>query len=104
MSSRRSPGDRRRERLLDLRSTVCILPAMRKHTTVDLDQELVRKAAAVLGTSRIVDTLHAALADVVARRKRAWLARYPLTDLTPEALGKMRQTRDFDDSKVEALA
>lgn len=77
---------------------------MRKHTTVDLDHELVREAAAVLGTSRIVDTLHAALADVVARRKRAWLARHSLTDLTPEALEEMRQTRVFDDSKAEALA
>jgi len=30
---------------------------MRKRTTMDLDRELVREAAAVLGTSRIVETV-----------------------------------------------
>lgn len=43
---------------------------MRKHTTIDLDQELVREAGAVLGTERITDTIHAALTDVVRRRQR----------------------------------
>jgi hypothetical protein len=66
---------------------------MRKHTTMDLDQDLVREAAAVLGTRRTVETVHAALADVVARRKRAWLARYELADLTPEAVEEMRRPR-----------
>jgi hypothetical protein len=66
---------------------------MRKHTTMDLDQDLVREAAAVLGTRRTVETVHAALADVVARRKRAWLARHELPDLTPEAVETMRRPR-----------
>ena len=49
---------------------------MRKHTTLDLDQDLVREAAATLGTRRTTDTVHAALAEVVARRRRAVLARH----------------------------
>jgi len=47
--------------------------AMRKHTTIDLDGDLVRAAADVLGTTRTTDTIHAALADVVNRRRRATL-------------------------------
>jgi Arc/MetJ family transcription regulator len=43
---------------------------MRKHTTIDLDAELVREAAEVLGTTRTTDTVHAALAEVVRARRR----------------------------------
>lgn len=93
-----------RWRLLDIGLPLCILLSMRKHTTMDLDQDLIREAAAILGTTRIVDTVHGALAEVVARRKRAWLARYPLRDLTPEALTEMRQTRVFEDSDVAGPA
>ena len=46
---------------------------MRKHTTIDLDPDLVRAAADALGTTRTTDTIHAALADVVNRRRRAAL-------------------------------
>lgn len=66
---------------------------MRKHTTIDLDLELVRDAAEVLGTSRTTDTVHAALAEVVARQRRAALARMDLPDLTPEAVETMRTGR-----------
>ena len=68
---------------------------MRKHTTLDLDQDLVRDAAAALGTSRTTDTVHAALADVVARRRRAVLALLEFPDLTPETLAVMRAPRRF---------
>ena len=51
------------------------------HTTLDLDRELLRDAAEVLGTSRTTDTVHAALRDVVARRRRAWLARRDFSEL-----------------------
>ncbi len=43
---------------------------MRKHTTIDLDADLVREAAGVLGTTRTTDTIHAALAEVVNQRRR----------------------------------
>ena len=69
---------------------------MRKHTTLDLDQDLVRDAAAALGTSRTTDTVHAALAEVVTRRRRAVLARLEFPDLTPETLAEMRAPRHFD--------
>jgi len=58
---------------------------------------LVREAAEVLRTTRIVDTVHAALEEVVARRQRAELVRMPMPDLTPEAIDKMRAPRTFED-------
>lgn len=66
---------------------------MRKHTTLDLDQDLLRDASAALGTRRTTDTVHAALAEVVARRRRATLARLDFPDLTPDALAQMRAPR-----------
>lgn len=72
---------------------------MRKHTTIDLDLELVRDAAAVLGTTRTTDTVHAALAEVVARQRRAALARMDLPDLTPDAVEAMRTARPAPGSR-----
>ena len=69
---------------------------MRKHTTLDLDQDLVREAAAALGTRRTTDTVHAALGEVVARRRRAMLARHDFPDLTPDALATMRAPRGIE--------
>ena len=66
---------------------------MRKHTTLDLDQTLLREAAVALGTTRTTETVHAALAEVVARRRRAMLARFDMPDLTPDALSTMRAPR-----------
>ena len=69
---------------------------MRKHTTLDLDEDLLRDAAIALGTRRTTDTVHAALRDVVARRRRALLVDHEFTDLTPERLEAIRSTRTFD--------
>lgn len=69
---------------------------MRKHTTLDLDQDLIREAAVALGTSRTTDTVHAALAEVVARRRRAVLARHDFPDLTPDTLAAIRAPRHFE--------
>ena len=65
---------------------------MRKHTTIDLDQELVREAATVLGTTRTTDTVHAALSDVVRRRRREGLLEIA-TDLDLETLDAIRSHR-----------
>jgi Arc/MetJ family transcription regulator len=55
---------------------------MRKHTTIDLDMDLIREASTVLGTSRVTDTVHAALDDVVRRRLRMGLVDFtPALDL-----------------------
>jgi Arc/MetJ family transcription regulator len=51
------------------------------HTTLDLDRELLHRAAEALGTTRTTDTVHAALREVVARRQRAWLARRDFSEL-----------------------
>ena len=65
---------------------------MRKHTTIDLDQGLVREAASVLGTTRTTDTVHAALSDVVRRRRREGLFEVPI-DLDLESLDAIRSHR-----------
>ena len=69
---------------------------MRKHTTLDLDEDLLRDAAVALGTRRTTETVHAALRDVVARRRRVILAAHDFADLPPEALEAMRAGRTFD--------
>ena len=69
---------------------------MRRHTTLDLDQELLRDAAVALGTTRTTETVHAALAEVVARRRRAMLARLDMPDLTPDAVTTMRAPRNAE--------
>jgi Arc/MetJ family transcription regulator len=43
---------------------------MRKHTTIDLDGDLVAQARRVLGTSTATETIHVALAEVVRARRR----------------------------------
>jgi Arc/MetJ family transcription regulator len=64
-----------------------------RRTNINLDGELVDSAAAVLGTVRITDTVHAALREVVARAARERLARRDFADLTPGALENMRRAR-----------
>jgi len=51
------------------------------HTTLDLDRELLRDAAQALGTTKTTETVHAALRDVVSRRRRTWLARRDFSEL-----------------------
>ena len=70
---------------------------MRKHTTIDLDQELVNAAAIVLGTTRTTDTIHAALSDVVRRRRRQGLFDVP-NDLDLGALAAIRSHRFAESS------
>ena len=68
---------------------------MRKHTTIDLDQDLVRQAATVLGTTKTTDTVHAALADVVRRQRRLGLFEVA-HDLDLAALDALRSERFAD--------
>lgn len=51
------------------------------HTTLDLDHDLLAQAAQALGTKRTTETVHAALREVVARRRRAWLVRRDFSEL-----------------------
>lgn len=69
-----------------------ILTPMRKHTTIDLDPDLVGEARRVLGTTTTTETVHAALAEVVrARRRMAILDLAPA--LTLADLDAMRAHR-----------
>ena len=72
---------------------------MRKHTTIDLDADLVEAAAKVLGTSRMTDTVHAALSEVVRRRARMSIVDFrPALDLAD--LDAMRAHRFADDERA----
>jgi Arc/MetJ family transcription regulator len=65
---------------------------MRKHTTVDLDMDLVREAGQVLGTERTTDTIHAALGAVIRRDRRSALFSIP-NDLDFTMLDDLRAHR-----------
>jgi Arc/MetJ family transcription regulator len=55
---------------------------MRRHTTIDIDMDLVREASVALGTSRMTETVHAALEEVVRRRRLLMLLEFrPALDL-----------------------
>lgn len=64
---------------------------MVRRTNINLDTDLVDRAAAVLGTRRTTDTVHEALREVVARARRGRLAQRDFEDLTPEAVETMRR-------------
>jgi len=69
---------------------------MRKHTTLDLDLDLVSEAASALGTRGTGETVRAALEDVVRARRRQRLLTLT-TDLSVDQLVNLRRTR-FDDA------
>ena len=69
---------------------------MRKHTTIDLDMNLVEEAGRALGTTKVTETVHAALDEVVRRRRRMALVDFvPAIDL--RELNRMRSHR-FDEA------
>jgi Arc/MetJ family transcription regulator len=63
-----------------------------KRTNINLDMDLVDRAAHELGTERTTDTVHRALREVIARAQRARLAQRDFEDLTPDALEAMRRS------------
>jgi Arc/MetJ family transcription regulator len=64
-----------------------------RRTNINLDTELVEAAAAVLGTDRTTDTVHAALRAVIDRAARQRLASRDFDDLTPGVLEQLRSPR-----------
>jgi Arc/MetJ family transcription regulator len=78
---------------------MCILGSVRettvKRTNINLDTDLVDAAAAVLGTARTTDTVHAALRSVIDRAARERLAQGDFVDLTPEVLEQLRRPPQF---------
>lgn len=76
----------------------------RRHTTLNLDMELVEEAGQVLGTARATDTIHVALQEVIDRDKRRRLLDMGLGDLTPERLQDLRRNRPFDGADARRRA
>ncbi len=69
---------------------------MIKHTTLNIDTNLVIEAAAVLGTTGTTETIHRALAEVIDQAHLRWLAAYEFPGLTPCVVEEMRQVRSFE--------
>lgn len=67
-----------------------------KRTTINLDLDLLDEAADALGTSRMTDTVHAAMSDVVRRQKLQAVTELEFPDLDWETVKKMRRPRTFD--------
>ncbi len=63
-------------------------------TSMFLDRDLVRKAQSALGTTTVVETVHAALENAVVTRRRthAWERIGELVDW--EALERLRRAED----------
>jgi Bacterial antitoxin of type II TA system, VapB len=68
---------------------------MRKHTTLDLDLDVVNDAATVLGTRGVGETVRAALDEVVRARRRSRLLELT-TDLSLGQLDAVRRSRFAD--------
>lgn len=64
-----------------------------RRITANLDGDLLREAEQVLGTSGTTATLTAALAEVVRERRLRALLDHDLSDLSPEALDRLRRQR-----------
>jgi Arc/MetJ family transcription regulator len=75
--------------------TFGVAPSVTKRTNINLDEDLVDAAAAVLGTTQTTATVHAALRDVVDRAARQRLAERDFARLTPKALSEIRSPRKF---------
>ncbi len=67
---------------------------MKRHTTLDLDPDLLAEAAAALGTTRTTETVHAALREAVSRQARIRLMSRDWSNLGG-LLAEMRAPRPF---------
>jgi Arc/MetJ family transcription regulator len=65
---------------------------MAKHTSLYVDEDLLREAQAVLGTTGPTGTVRAALEDVVRRARLRNLAEWEL-ELGPSDLEALREQR-----------
>jgi Arc/MetJ family transcription regulator len=64
-----------------------------KRTTINLDLDLLAEASDALGTSRMTDTVHAAMRDVVRRRKLEALTRLEFPEMSLKKLEDLRRSR-----------
>lgn len=70
----------------------------RRHTTLNLDMDLITAAQHVLGTTQVTETIHRALQDVVSRDRRRQLLQMGCGDLTPQGLEELRRNCYFEDA------
>lgn len=70
----------------------------RRHTTLNLDMDLVEAGRRVLGTTQATETIHRALEEVINRDKRRHLLEMGVGDLTPARLEEMRRNRTFSEN------
>lgn len=78
-----------------MRDTLRTIFPMRKHTTLDLDLDVVREAASALGTKGTGETVRAALEEIVRARRRERLLSLT-TELSLDQLASVRRTRFGD--------
>lgn len=78
--------------------------AVRRHTTLNLDVDLIEEARHVLGTAQATETIHRALQEVIDRDKRSRLLDMGTGDLTPERLNEIRTNRTFADTETRQPA
>lgn len=68
----------------------------KRHTTINLDEDLIKEAQEILGADSVTETVHGALRETVRRfHLRALLERDDFP--TPEELERMRAWRTFED-------
>ena len=60
---------------------------------MNLDTDLVREAARVLGTKTATDTVHRALRESIRREHLSRLAKRSFSDLAGDELERQRRTR-----------
>jgi len=82
---------------LRINDSVRYTSAMAKHTSLYLEEELLRDAGEILGTSGPTGTVKAALEDVVRRARLKSLASWEI-GLTPADLEELRRP-DLDVGK-----
>lgn len=75
---------------------------MIRHTTINLDLDLLDEAKATFGTSGTSETIRRALREAVDREKRRKFLELDFSSLTEEVLAEMRKPRTFGSSAGEA--
>ena len=69
---------------------------MVKRTSMNVDLDLVREAQEVLGTNGTTETVHAALREIVRRRRLERLLRHDFSNLDVEEIRESRwETEDW---------
>ncbi len=70
--------------------------SMVKRTSMNVDLDLVREAQEVLGTNGTTETVHAALREIVRRRRLERLLRHDFSNLDVEEIRRSRwETEDW---------